>query len=311
MSAPSSLVTVVLTACLVASAIVVAAVIVKRCLILVMPNELVVLLGRRYRTPDGRVLGYRVVFGGRVFRLPFVERAIRMPRGPFAVRLETGQVFTRDGARLRIEGRVEVGIGRSPFTVDRAIERFLERPPEEIAEVARQILESNLRKVAGQLESEQIVGSLDRFQDKCLNEALGELEAHGLELGGFRLEVTLSHPAEARDEPAPAGQRLLARLADRDLSAEAKQAAVLATGGQPLTLVVGVERAGPSSQGELPEAYRQGRSAYGLVEGLEVEVVYPAERAAEAELVQGMQVPVMVRAQRWDGPRQCLVVLAV
>ena len=37
------------------------------------PNEILIFSGRKHKTPDGRMVGYRVVFGGRGMRIPLVE----------------------------------------------------------------------------------------------------------------------------------------------------------------------------------------------------------------------------------------------
>jgi len=287
----------------------------KRCLIVVAPNELVVLAGRRYRGLDGRTVGFRVLFGGRALRIPIIERAFRLAVGPFPAEIQVNDAFTRDNARLRIEGRMQVGISRDPIRVLNAVERFLELPSAHVVQVAVEVIEGRVRLAAAGIASEEAVGDPMAFRELCLVESTEELEKLGLDLSACELVATVSHPPSAGGvEKKSPGQRLLDRLADRDLDADAKQAAVAAMGSAKFTLLVTVERANPPSLGDLPEAYRGGQSAYGLApNGLEVEIVYPAERMAEVELLDGedLEVPIQVRAQRWDGPRQCLVVLAV
>ncbi|MEM9537740.1 MAG: flotillin family protein, partial [Cyanobacteria bacterium P01_E01_bin.45] len=42
------------------------------------PNEILIVSGRKYRTPGGQTVGYRVVFGGRVITIPVLETVKRI-----------------------------------------------------------------------------------------------------------------------------------------------------------------------------------------------------------------------------------------
>jgi flotillin len=42
------------------------------------PNEVLIFSGRSRQTGDGKRVGFRVVFGGRAFRTPILERVDRM-----------------------------------------------------------------------------------------------------------------------------------------------------------------------------------------------------------------------------------------
>lgn len=107
--------------------------ILKTCLHVVGPHEALVLSGRVRRRPDGSMVAYRVVLGGRIFRTPILEVADRLDLRPFEVSLSGS-------------GSATVRISREPGVIDRAIERFLGRPQDEIREVARTFLEERLRQ---------------------------------------------------------------------------------------------------------------------------------------------------------------------
>ncbi|MEO7096393.1 MAG: flotillin family protein, partial [Polyangiales bacterium] len=42
------------------------------------PNEILIFAGRQHRLPDGSVVGYKVLHGGRGFRTPLLETVNRM-----------------------------------------------------------------------------------------------------------------------------------------------------------------------------------------------------------------------------------------
>ena len=51
---------------------------VARFLYLCRPSEILIFSGRKHRLADGTVVGSRVVFGGRAWRIPIIENVQRM-----------------------------------------------------------------------------------------------------------------------------------------------------------------------------------------------------------------------------------------
>ncbi|MGB7415220.1 MAG: flotillin family protein, partial [Thermosynechococcaceae cyanobacterium] len=60
----------------------------KSFLVICKPNEVVILSGRKWRTPGGQRIGYRVLTGGRAVRIPIVETVKRMDVTTMAVPVE-------------------------------------------------------------------------------------------------------------------------------------------------------------------------------------------------------------------------------
>lgn len=52
--------------------------VVKSLIVICLPNEMVIITGRRRATKDGREVGYRVLHGGRTLRIPIIERVSRL-----------------------------------------------------------------------------------------------------------------------------------------------------------------------------------------------------------------------------------------
>lgn len=55
-------------------AVIVVAIAVKSFIVICPPNQIAVITGRTREMADGKVLGYRVLRGGRTFRWPIIER---------------------------------------------------------------------------------------------------------------------------------------------------------------------------------------------------------------------------------------------
>nr|WP_323368517.1 hypothetical protein [Synechococcus elongatus] len=53
-------------------------VIIKSCLRICNPNEILIVSGRKHRNPKGELVGYRVLFGGRTLTIPVIETVKRM-----------------------------------------------------------------------------------------------------------------------------------------------------------------------------------------------------------------------------------------
>jgi len=100
------------------------ALVVRTSLIVVPPDRLLVLSGRSHQTPDGEVRGYRMVKGGRAFRIPFLERASWLPLEP--ARFEEA-VELEDAGPVTVSGSVRVRIDEQ---LGEAVTRYVDKPLE-------------------------------------------------------------------------------------------------------------------------------------------------------------------------------------
>ena len=67
---------------------------VSRLIVIAEPNEAVVLTGRRS--------GYRIVRGGRTFRVPLIERASRIPLRTIPIEVKIDNAFSKGGIPLEM-----------------------------------------------------------------------------------------------------------------------------------------------------------------------------------------------------------------
>src|SRR5580698_8312901 len=61
------------------------------------PNEILVFSGRRHVLPDGTKSGYKILHGGRGFRMPFLENVSRMDMRLFAVEVAVHNAYSKGG----------------------------------------------------------------------------------------------------------------------------------------------------------------------------------------------------------------------
>jgi len=164
--------------------------IVNRLIYICPPNEVLIFSGshRAISDADGRVVGYRVIQGGRGVRLPLFERVDRMDLSNMPIELRVTGAYSKGGIPLNVQGVANVKISSQKSQLANAIERFLGRPREEIMMVARETLEGNLRGVLATLTPEEVNQDREKFATELLHEADADLARLGLELDTLKVQ---------------------------------------------------------------------------------------------------------------------------
>jgi flotillin len=152
------------------------------------PNKILIISGRKYKRQDGQVLGYRVIYGGRTFRIPILETVKTMDLSTMPVPIEVTNAYSKGGTPLDIQAIANVKIARDETVVGNAIERFLGRGPEEIARVARETLEGNLRGVVALLTPEQLNEDRLEFAERIASDVRNDLSKLGLHLDTLKIQ---------------------------------------------------------------------------------------------------------------------------
>lgn len=152
------------------------------------PNKILIISGRKYKRQDGQVLGYRVIYGGRTFRIPILETVKTMDLTTMPVPIEVTNAYSKGGTPLDIQAIANVKIARDEAVIGNAIERFLGRGPQEIARVARETLEGNLRGVVALLTPEQLNEDRLEFAQRIASDVQDDLSKLGLHLDTLKIQ---------------------------------------------------------------------------------------------------------------------------
>ncbi|MBL8047655.1 MAG: hypothetical protein JNJ45_03135 [Chthonomonas sp.] len=163
-------------------------VLVKTILYICPPNEFLVFSGRKQKAPDGTVRGFRVVFGGRGWRVPILERVDRMTLNTMEIPIGVRGAYAQGGIPLHVDAVANVKISSEPGVVGNAIERFLGQPPVAIRRVAKETLEGHLRGVLARLTPEQINEDRLTFAEELANESELDLKKLGLHLDTLKIQ---------------------------------------------------------------------------------------------------------------------------
>ena len=169
-------------------AVIIIAVFISRYLLICHPNEVVILSGRKRKMSDGSTVGYRIIKGGRAFRMPIIERAARMSLETIPIDLTVINAYSSGGIPLKVDGIANIKIDSTEPTFGNAVERFLEKSFDEIHEIAKDTLEGNLRGVVANLTPEEINEDRLKFAQTLIEEADSDLKQLGLQLDTLKIQ---------------------------------------------------------------------------------------------------------------------------
>ncbi|PZD71411.1 hypothetical protein C1752_06375 [Acaryochloris thomasi RCC1774] len=160
----------------------------KSFLVICKPSEVVILSGRKWRTPEGQRVGYRVITGGRAMRIPIVETVKRMDVTTMPVPVEVHNAYSKGGIPLHIQAIANIKISSNPKVVGNAIERFLGHKRTEIIRVAQETLAGNLRGVVATLTPEQVNEDRLKFAEHIASDVSRQLQTLGLHLDILKIQ---------------------------------------------------------------------------------------------------------------------------
>jgi flotillin len=164
------------------------ALIIQRFLYICAPNEVLIFSGRKTRLPDGSVVGFKVVQGGRAYRIPLLENVSRLDMRLFPVQVSVNNAFSKGGIALAIQAIANVKISSDPVLIGNAAERFLGVSMHQLAEVAQQTLEASLREVLSQLTPEEVNEDRLKFAEHLVKSARDDFDKLGLHLDVLKVQ---------------------------------------------------------------------------------------------------------------------------
>jgi len=128
-------------------------------------------------------LPYKVVIGRAAIRIPFFERIDRLDLNLMQVDIKTqSPVPTAEYINIFIDGVANIKIGADLESISKAAENFLGRTPAQIAMVAQQVLEGNMREIVGQMQLHDLVQNRDKFAVMVQENALSDMKKMGLQI---------------------------------------------------------------------------------------------------------------------------------
>jgi flotillin len=159
----------------------------RKFILICAPNEVLVFAGRHYG--KGRhAVGYRVIKGGRGFRLPLLERADRLDLTNMIIEVSARDAYSKGGIPLAVHGVANVKIAGHEPVLDHAIVRFLGKSRGEIMKIAKATLEGSLRGILASLTPEQVNEDRLLFAERLVQEVEHDMTVLGLVVDTLKIQ---------------------------------------------------------------------------------------------------------------------------
>ena len=161
---------------------------VRNLIIICPPNRVAVISGRSRQLADGRTVGYRAIRGGRTLRVPILERVSWMELNTIPIEVAVQNAYSRGAIPLHVQGIANVKVSSVEGLLQNSVERFLDVPQADIAAIAKETLEANLRGVLATLTPEEVNEDRLKFAQTLIDEADDDIKTLGLELDVLKIQ---------------------------------------------------------------------------------------------------------------------------
>jgi len=161
---------------------------VRSLIIICPPNRVAVISGRSRQLTDGRTVGYRAIRGGRTLRVPLLERVAWMELNTIPIEVSVQNAYSRGAIPLNVQGIANVKVSSTEGLLQNSVERFLDVEQVEIAAIAKETLEANLRGVLATLTPEEVNEDRLKFAQTLIDEADDDIKTLGLELDVLKIQ---------------------------------------------------------------------------------------------------------------------------
>lgn len=131
----------------------------------------------------------KVLIGKAGIKIPFLEKkdALNLQLIPIDVKTSSA-VPTADYINIRVEAAVNVKISDDEQRLGLAAQNFLNQPTDYIKQVAREVLEGNMREIVGKMNLEEMVSDRQKFATLVKENSEPDLAAMGLDIVSFNVQ---------------------------------------------------------------------------------------------------------------------------
>ena len=131
----------------------------------------------------------KVLIGKAGIKIPFLERKDELNLQLIPIDVKTSNaVPTADYININVDATVNVKISDDEGRLKLAAQNFLNKNPEYIGRVAREVLEGNVREIVGKMALEEMVSDRQKFANLVKENAEPDLAAMGLDIISFNVQ---------------------------------------------------------------------------------------------------------------------------
>ena len=201
------------------------------------PNQAFIVTGRKGKAvlnPETGQLttdlsGQKVVLGGGVFVVPFVQKLATMDLSSRRISVQIRGAVSGQGIKLNLDGVAIVKVGGNADQIRLAAQRFLSQQ-EEIEPFTQEVLAGALRSIVGGLTVEQIIRDRAAFAQRVADESESSLTGQGLILDTFQIQDVTDDGSYLANLGRPEAARITqaASIAEAEARRAAEQARIKA-----------------------------------------------------------------------------------
>ena len=131
----------------------------------------------------------KIIIGKASVKIPFLERMDKLSLKLIAIDVKTtNAVPTADYINIQVDAAVNVKVSSEPDKLALAAENFLNQNTQYIANIAREVLEGNMREIVGRMRLEEMVSDRQKFANLFKENAEPDLAAMGLDIVSFNVQ---------------------------------------------------------------------------------------------------------------------------
>ena len=131
----------------------------------------------------------KIVIGKASVKIPVLERLDKLSLKLIPIDVKTSSLVpTADYINIQVDAAVNVKISSTKERLNLAAENFLNQNTQYIAQVAREVLEGNMREIVGRMRLEEMVGDRQKFANLVKENAEPDLAAMGLDIVSFNVQ---------------------------------------------------------------------------------------------------------------------------
>ncbi len=160
-------------------------------------NKLGIIAGK------GGKAGFTTLSGGRAFIIPLFHRYTTVNLMPYTIDVVVKSSIADGVVPLNVKATVSFSIASSAQGRDKAVTRLLSMidHPDNLKEVASDIIEGHLRDVIASMTPEQVMQDKDQLVSNMINVCKTDLENIGLEIATMNIADVDDHRLEGVEDP--------------------------------------------------------------------------------------------------------------
>lgn len=157
------------------------------------PNEVLIFSGKR-NVVDGQTYGYRLITAGRGVRIPILENVHRMDLTTMPIDFQVVDAESKGRILFTVQGVANVKVAGEAPRIHNAVERFLGKSREEVAQIAKATLEGSFGNALATMTLEQVNEGKSHLAKRVIDQAKEDMAVLGLVVDTMEIQNIVQKP---------------------------------------------------------------------------------------------------------------------